>query len=142
MKVEPFLLPVAMNLMISQRLIGVLCPNCKAQEEASAPMQELIAHALIGLPEEVTASYAKPYKIWRAPGCAVCKGKGIQGRAAIFEVLRMTPQLEEVIVSGSTTQKITQEAKRQGMITLRQDGIIKVLEGLLPLEEVLRETEE
>ncbi len=142
MKVEPFLLPVAMNLMISQRLIGVLCPNCKAQEEASAPMQEIIARALAGLPEEVTASYAKPYKIWRAPGCTVCKGKGIQGRAAIFEVLRMTPQLEEIIVSGSTIQKIGQEAKRQGMITLRQDGIIKVLEGLLPLEEVLRETEE
>jgi type II secretory ATPase GspE/PulE/Tfp pilus assembly ATPase PilB-like protein len=54
----------------------------------------------------------------------------------------MTPQLEEIIVSGSTIQKIGQEAKRQGMITLRQDGIIKVLEGLLPLEEVLRETEE
>ena len=142
MKVEPFLLPVAMNLMISQRLIGVLCPNCKAQEEASAPMQEIIARALADLPEEVTASYAKPYKIWRAPGCTVCKGKGIQGRAAIFEVLRMTPQLEEIIVSGSTIQKIGQEAKRQGMITLRQDGIIKVLEGLLPLEEVLRETEE
>jgi type IV pilus assembly protein PilB len=105
-------------------------------------MQEIIARALADLPEEVTASYAKPYKIWRAPGCTVCKGKGIQGRAAIFEVLRMTPQLEEIIVSGSTIQKIGQEAKRQGMITLRQDGIIKVLEGLLPLEEVLRETEE
>ncbi len=142
MKVEPFLLPVAMNLMISQRLIGVLCPNCKAPEEASAQMQEIIGKALAGLPAEVTASYQKPYKIWHAKGCSVCKGKGIQGRAAIFEVLRMTPEFEEIITSNPTVQKITQEAKRQGMITLRQDGILKALEGLMSIEEILRETEE
>ena len=142
MKVEPFLLPVAMNLMISQRLVGVLCPNCKAQEEASAQMQKIIDGALAGLPEEVTASYQKPYKIWHAKGCAVCKGKGIQGRVAIFEVLRMTPELEVVVTSVPTIQKITQEAKRQGMITLRQDGILKALDGLVSIEEILRETEE
>lgn len=141
MKVEPFLLPVAMNLMISQRLVGILCSSCKAQEEAPDQMQKIISDALDGLPEEVTALYQKPYKIWRAKGCTVCKGKGIQGRAAIFEVLRMTPELEEIITSSPTIQKIAQEAKRQGMITLRQDGILKALEGLLPIEEVLRETE-
>jgi type IV pilus assembly protein PilB len=142
MKVEPFLLPVAMNLMISQRLVGVLCPNCKVQEEAQAQMQKIIDGALAGLPEEVTASYQKPYKIWHAKGCAVCKGKGIQGRVAIFEVLRMTPELEVVVTSVPTIQKITQEAKRQGMITLRQDGILKALDGLVSVEEILRETEE
>jgi type II secretory ATPase GspE/PulE/Tfp pilus assembly ATPase PilB-like protein len=128
--------------MISQRLVGVLCPNCKAQEEALAQMQKIIDGALAGLPEEVTASYQKPYKIWHAKGCAVCKGKGIQGRVAIFEVLRMTPELEVVVTSLPTIQKITQEAKRQGMITLRQDGILKSLDGLVSVEEILRETEE
>jgi type IV pilus assembly protein PilB len=142
MKVEPFLLPVAMNLMISQRLVGVLCPNCKTQEEAPAQMQKIISGALAGLPEEIVASYQKPYKIWHAKGCDVCKGRGIQGRAAIFEVLRMTPELEDIITSTPTIQKITQEAKRQGMITLRQDGILKAFEGLVSIEEILRETEE
>jgi type IV pilus assembly protein PilB len=142
MKVEPFLLPVAMNLMISQRLVGVVCPNCKEQGEASAQMQKIIESTLAGLPEEVLASYQKPYKIWRAKGCNVCKGKGIQGRVAIFEVLRMTPELEEIITGVPTIQKITQEARRQGMITLRQDGIMKALDGLASLEEILRETEE
>ena len=131
-----------MNLMISQRLVGVLCPNCKAQEEAPAQMQEVIAKALAGLPAEITASYEKPYKIWHAKGCTTCKGKGVLGRAGIFEVLQMTPELEDVITSNPTTQKIIQEAKRQGMITLRQDGIIKALEGLVSIEEILRETEE
>lgn len=142
MKVEPFLLPVAMNLMISQRLVGVLCTSCKAQEEAPAALQKIITNALAGLPEEVTASYKTPYKVWRAKGCSVCKGRGIQGRAALFEVLQMTPALEDIITSGPTVQKITQEAKRQGMITLRQDGVLKALDGLVSMEEILRETEE
>ena len=114
MKVEPFLLPVAMNLMISQRLVGVLCPNCKAQEEASEALQKVIAAALAGLPAEVTAAYATPYKVWRAKGCAVCKGRGIQGRAALFEVLQMTSPLEEIITTGPTVQKITQDQNDKG----------------------------
>ena len=142
MKVEPFLLPVALNLMISQRLIGVLCSSCKQQEEASPQLQQVIASALAGLPAEITGNYPQPYKVWHAKGCSVCKGKGIQGREAIFEVLKMTSELEEVITTSPTIQKISQEAKRQGMITLRQDGVLKALDGSVSIEEVLRETEE
>ncbi len=142
MKVEPFLLPVSLNLMISQRLVGVLCPNCKFQEEAPAPMQDVIERALAGLPKEITDAYTHPYKIWHSKGCPTCKGKGILGRAAIFEVMRMTSELEGIITTSPTIQRITQEAKRQGMITLRQDGVLKALEGLVPIEEILRETEE
>ena len=142
MKVEPFLLPVALNLMISQRLIGVLCSSCKQQEEASSQLQQVIASTLAGLPAEITKNYPQPYKVWHAKGCNVCKGKGIQGREAIFEVLKMTPELEEIVTTSATIQKISQEAKRQGMITLRQDGVLKALDGSVSIEEVLRETEE
>ena len=142
MKVESFLLPVALNLMISQRLIGVLCSNCKKQEDASPEVQAIIGKALTDLPAEVNSAHPSPYKIWHAQGCSVCKGKGIVGRIAIFEVLRMTPELEDVITTNPTTQNIAKEAKRQGMITLRQDGIIKALEGAVSIEEILRETEE
>ena len=61
---------------------------------------------------------------------------------ALFEVLKMTPELENIVNSGATEAKISEEAKRQGMITLRQDGILKALEGLISIEEVLRETAE
>jgi type IV pilus assembly protein PilB len=142
MKVESFLLPVALNLIISQRLIGVLCPNCKTQEEATPDLQGVIAHALADLPDEVKSTFPVPYKVWHAKGCSVCKGKGVLGRVAIFEVLRMTPELENIIAENATTQNIAKEAKRQGMITLRQDGVIKALEGTVSIEEVLRETEE
>jgi type IV pilus assembly protein PilB len=113
MKVEPFLLPVALNLMMGQRLVGSLCPNCKAAEVASPDIQKIIAQALEGLPEDITSKYPAPYQIWHAKGCATCKGKGILGRTAIYEVFRMTPALEDVITSGFTAQKIIKEAKSQ-----------------------------
>lgn len=142
MKVEPFLLPVALNLIMSQRLVGVLCPDCKFQEEAPADMQRVIERAFQGTKPELSAKFPKPYKIWHTKGCATCKGKGIVDRAPIYEVFKMTRELGEVIASGATLQKITMEAKRQGMITLRQDGVMKALDGIASMEEILRETEE
>ena len=142
MKVDAFLLPVALNLMIAQRLVGVLCTQCKVAETAIPQVQEIIARALDGMPPEVIAKYPKPYQIWHAKGCATCKGRGIVTRGAIYEVFRMTPALEEVIASGPTVQKIVKEAKAQGMLTLRQDGVIKALDGFVSMEEILRETEE
>ena len=142
MKVEPFLLPVALNLMIAQRLVGLLCPSCKAAEAAPPDMQGVISVALAGLPDEIVKKYAEPYQIWHAKGCSACKGRGIQGRGAIFEVFKMTPQLAEVIAGVPSIQKIVKEAKNQGMLTLRQDGVVKALEGFVAMEEILRETEE
>jgi type IV pilus assembly protein PilB len=143
MKVEAFLIPVSLNLIVAQRLLGVLCPNCKKAEDASAPLQEVIKKTLIGMPEEISSKYPAPYKIYHAKGCDVCGMRGILGRSQIHEALMMTPQIENIIASGSATiQKITEEAKRQGMITLRQDGVVKALDGVFSVEDVLRETEE
>jgi len=140
MKVEPFLLPVSLSLMIAQRLVGRLCPNCKTVEEPAENIAKIIERSLTGIPD--AAKYKKPYKIYRAKGCPTCKGKGVLGRVAIFEVLEMTPELEEVINAGSSIQKILSEAKRQGMIGLRPDGIMKALDGLVSVEEVIGMTEE
>jgi len=143
LKVEPFLLPVSLNLMIAQRLVGTLCPDCKAPETALESVQQLIENALGGLPEEVMNQFPKPYQIYHAKGCATCKGHGVVGRMAIYEVFEMTPAIEEIVASGAlTTQKIINEAKKQGMLTLRQDGVLKALRGLVSMEEVIRETEE
>ncbi len=143
MKVEPFLLPVSLNLMMAQRLLGEICPDCKFQEEASLDIQKMIEHSLQGVKAEYTSKYQKPYKIWHTKGCETCKGKGIVSRMPIYEVMRMTPELENVIATGiPTVQKIVAEGKRQGMVSLRQDGVMKALDGSLLMEEVLRETEE
>lgn len=144
MKVEPFLIPSAVNLMVSQRLVVQLCPNCKKAESASEKISDIIKGEIDKLAPSIKSELkiSEPYKIFHAPGCNVCKNKGILGRIAIFEVLKMTPGLQGVVSSGPTEIKIMDEAKKQGMVTLRQDGILKALEGLVSIEEVLKETEE
>ncbi|MBI2888304.1 MAG: type II/IV secretion system protein [Candidatus Liptonbacteria bacterium] len=142
MKVEPFLLPVSVSVMIAQRLVGELCGVCKVGEPASPAVIKIITAALQGLPPELQSRYAEPYKIFHAPGCNACKGRGITGRVAIFEILEMSEALKGIIEAGPTIQNIMKEAKDQGVISLRQDGVMKALEGLVMLEEVVRETEE
>ncbi|MCX6703027.1 MAG: GspE/PulE family protein [Candidatus Wolfebacteria bacterium] len=149
MKVDAFLLPSALNLMIAQRLISRLCDNCKKSEVAPPEVQGIIKKNLAALPKEILEGLKTkiknidgPYETYHAPGCEACKGKGIIGRVALFEVLSMTRELQEVISSGANEHKILEEAKRQGMVDLRQDGILKALEGLVSIEEVVRETTE
>ncbi|MEK7138485.1 MAG: GspE/PulE family protein [Patescibacteria group bacterium] len=142
MKVEPFLLPSALNLMISQRLVSLLCNNCKTQIDPPTPIAKEISDALKSVPAEIVSKYKEPYKIYRAPGCDKCGKRGFVGRSVTMEVLEMTSELETIINSSPTSEKILVEARRQNMITLRQDGIMKALDGLLSVEEVLRETEE
>ncbi len=142
MKIDSFLIPAALNLILSQRLLGRLCEYCKKEDVVTPEFQKIIKKALEGLSSEITSAYQEPYKIYHSEGCAKCQGRGIVGRVAIFETFRMTKELQEVINTGPTEQRISDEAKRQGMITLRQDGILKALSGLVNLEEVISETEE
>ncbi len=142
MKIEPFLLPVSLNIMMSQRLVGGLCEQCKTSDDPVPDVLEIIKRAMSGLSKEIRDKYPEPYKIYHARGCAKCKGKGIMGRISLHEVFEMTPEVENIIVGGPTSQKLLTEAKRQGMITLRQDGILKALDGIVSIEEVVRETQE
>ncbi|MHB9020075.1 MAG: GspE/PulE family protein, partial [Minisyncoccota bacterium] len=144
MKVDSFLIPSSLNLVVSQRLVSKLCEKCKKAEVAPAPVVEIIKKELAKLPETVksTLQIKEPFTIYRPVGCPVCKNKGVVGRIGIFEVLKMTRELEKIINSGSNEASIFEEAKRQGMVTLRQDGIIKALEGIVGIDEVLRETSE
>jgi type IV pilus assembly protein PilB len=142
MKVEPFLIPVSLSLIIAQRLVGVLCPDCKSPSDAPPEVQDIIARALADVPASVASQFKAPYQIYHAKGCATCKGRGIVNRTGIYEAFLITKEIEDIVSSGVTTQKITAQAKKQGMITLRQDGIVKALKGVVSIEEIIRETEE
>jgi len=145
MKVEPFLLPSSLNLMLAQRLVSRLCQQCKKAEKAPAEISEIIKKELEKLPKEIIENSKfkiEDLNIYHSSGCPVCKNKGVSGRVALFEILEMTPQLENIVSAGLSESKILEEAKRQGMISLRQDGILKALQGLVSIEEVLRETTE
>ncbi len=144
MKVASFLLPSSLNLMLAQRLIPKLCQKCRKTEVAPPEIQGIIKKEIEKLPEETIKNLklnkSEDFKIFHSSGCSACKNKGIDGRIAIFEVFRMTSELKEIINSGSNESRILEEAKRQKMITLRQDGILKALQGLISIEVILRET--
>ena len=145
MGVEPFLLPASLNLMLAQRLVPRLCQECKKLEKAPEKIQEIIKKEIEKLPEKMIGNWKLEignFKVYHSPGCPACKNKGVSGRIAFFEILKKTPELEEIINTSPTEHRILEEARHQGMISLRQDGILKALEGLVSIETVLRETME
>jgi type IV pilus assembly protein PilB len=144
MKVDSFLLPSAISVMASQRLAAKLCADCKTAEKPKAEVAYIIKRELDKLSDRVreTVKFKEPYQIYHSPGCDACNGKGVMGRIGIFEAFEMTDSLASAISSGITEAKIRDEAARQGMVTMRQDGILKALEGIISIEEVLKETAE
>lgn len=139
MGVPPFLLPSALNVALAQRLVRRLCPDCKKEIEPSEPVKKIILDAINSMPEDNRPKIkSDKFNIYKVQGCPKCGNKGTRGRIAVFELLEMTPQLEEMIISGPTESKILSEGKRQGMVTMFQDGILKVLDGIIGFEELIQ----
>ena len=143
MGVDPFLIPAALNIVVGQRLVRRLNPEGKETVVAPPEIEQVIEAEFSKLPEDMKAAvlkYQKPYKIFRPPKDS--KDKGFKGRIALFEVLEMTRELENIINNDPSEGKIVDEARRQGLVTMRQDGIIKALDGVVSMEDVIRETSE
>ena len=143
MEIEQFLLPSSLNLAIAQRLIRRLCSDCKKEVIASAQITQIIKDEIDKLSPEQRKefSWQEPFKIYQTVGCKTCGEKGTKGRIALYEMLKMTSQLEEIINKEATEIKIEEEFKRQGMITMKQDGIKKVLQGIISFEEMIKKVE-
>ncbi|MBI1960967.1 MAG: hypothetical protein HYS43_01705, partial [Candidatus Liptonbacteria bacterium] len=144
MGIEPYLLPSALSLMEAQRLVGRLCDACKKAEPATAEMSAVVEQELAALPKSAQSliPQKKPFSVYRAEGCDACNHKGVVGRVGMFEIFSATPEIRALIHKHADTEAFLAETKRQGMITMRQDGIIKALNGIVSMEEVLRETKE
>ena len=144
MKVKTFLIPATVNVVIAQRLAHKMCPHCREKIKPNKEIEKIIIEQMQGLPESTKKYFTMPKEIfvYKAKGCPKCNMKGEKGRIGVFEVLKMTHELEKTIIENPTIAKIAEEAAKQGMITMRQDAIIKALEGLVSIEEVFRITEE
>jgi len=144
MGIGVFLLPASLNLAIAQRLVRKLCQHCKKEVSVPPQVAEVIEKELDSLSpiQKKFFPWRKPFKTYRPVGCKFCGNKGTKDRIALFEILLMTPQLEEIINKDLTEAKIKEEAQRQGMVTMKQDGIAKVLQGLISFEEMLRVVEQ
>jgi len=143
--VKPFLVPPSVSVALAQRLVRKLCPDCKKRVKPNPGIKEMILKEIESFPEKIKSTLSvnqKNFGIYEAKGCKKCRSAGYAGRIAIFEVLEMTDELSEIILKEPSEVKIFGEAKRQGMITMKQDGIIKVLDGVTTLEEILRVAEE
>jgi type IV pilus assembly protein PilB len=145
MGIEKFLIAPTVNLAMAQRLVRKLCPHCREKVKAPKEIEKRILQELEKIPEssKKDIKVSTSIEIYKAKGCKRCNNTGYAGRIGIFEILEMTPALEELIISKEASEtKISLEAERQGMITMRQDGVIKVLNGLTSFEEILRVAED
>jgi general secretion pathway protein E len=131
MGIEPFLVSSSVIAIVAQRLVRVLCPRCKEEYEPDA---ESLIDA--GIPR--SAINGRP--IFRRKGCNACMNTGYRGRTGIFEIMNMDEGVKKLILKTSDSNQINEEATRNGMSTLVQDGARKVLEGITTVEEVLRVT--
>ena len=140
MKVEPFLLSSSLRVVIAQRLVRKICDNCKTAVSPNEKIKADIADALERIPyaEKEAAKIDKSnIQIFRGKGCDHCSNTGMKGRIGVFEILKITDTMKKIVeqeeIKGETLWK---EFYNQGSITMREDGIIKALQGITTLEEV------
>ena len=131
MGIEPFNVASAVNVITAQRLVRKICNNCKA--EAEYPPEYLDAAGL-------TPDKLNGMTFYRGEGCDACDGTGYSGRQGLYEVMPMSRSLRRMVLSGASSDDLKSEAVSSGMLTLRQDGMLKVERGITSLEEVIKET--
>jgi type IV pilus assembly protein PilB len=133
MGVEPFLVGSSIDCIVAQRLARRLCARCKKAYRPEYP--ELAA---VGWDFERLGGVEPDFQMFRASGCGACGGTGYYGRFAIHEVLQVSEEIERLIVERGHTDEIRKIAIGQGMLTLRQAGMVEVARGTTSMEEILR----
>jgi type IV pilus assembly protein PilB len=131
MGIEPFLVASSVNLICAQRLVRRVCSNCKQPQHM--PPQALIQAGYS--PED-----AQSVTPMHGAGCEKCNNTGYKGRVGLYEVMEVTDELRELVLVGASALELRRKAIDEGMITLRQSGLIKVKAGFTTIEEVARET--
>jgi type IV pilus assembly protein PilB len=131
MGIKPFMVAASLNLIQAQRLVRKICKECKEEID---PDPVLMREA------NIDPSAFDGKKVFRGRGCARCNQSGYKGRIAITEVLPVTPGVRDLVLSNASAATVREQAKKEGLNTLRDDAIIKVKKGVTTLEEVVRET--
>jgi len=130
MGLEPFNVAAALNCVTAQRLVRRICSGCK--EVVTYSDEYFDAAGVQGEDRKLT--------FYRGKGCDKCAGSGYKGRAGLYEVMAMSPELRRLIMHGASSDELRQQGLKEGMLTLRMDGMKKVSRGTTTLEEVIKET--
>jgi type IV pilus assembly protein PilB len=144
MGIEPFLLAASINSVAAQRLCRTICPDCKYEitDLPAATRLELVKNMVGVSAAELGGLDPATAPLYAGKGCAKCGKTGYKGRMSIVEFLLLTQKIQELVLAKGTAAAIYAEAKKIGMITMKQDGIIKVMQGKTTYDEVLRVTSE
>ncbi len=143
MGAKPYLLAPAINAVIGQRLVRRICEKCREEDRLEPEVLKRVKKVLSEIPK---ASGVKvdldKLKFYKGKGCEACQGLGYHGRVGIYEIFTIVGEIEKTISQGETSEyKMKELAKKQGMITMVQDGLLKALEGVTTVKEVFRVTE-
>jgi type II secretory ATPase GspE/PulE/Tfp pilus assembly ATPase PilB-like protein len=148
MGLDPFNFGDSLLAVLAQRLVRRLCPHCRAARNATGDeVDELLHDWLHVLPRDAApskdavlagwrAQHGERLMRWESKGCASCEGSGLRGRAALHELMTVTRELRRMIQTGARAEQLQHQAMADGMRTLRQDGIDKVLAGVTSIGEV------
>ena len=133
MGIEAFNVASAVNLVVAQRLIRRICKDCKAEHNYTDPELAALGTNIESL---------RKLTFMKGTGCDTCSGTGYKGRAGLYEVMALSPELRRMILRGASVVEIRDQAVSEGMLTLRMDGMKKIERGITTLEEVVKETAE
>ena len=139
---KPISIAAASNLMIGQRLVRRVCKKCAGYSLASASQRLAFKKGLKGIPPQLQPKMTTSLKIAKAQKCEDCNLTGYKGRVGLFEAIVVDQKMEEHILTNPSLSALRQFAIKRGMITMYQDGLIKVMEGITTLEEIERVTGE
>ena len=129
MGVESFLISSSVVGILAQRLVRKICPKCKKEIEMTPEMEKIIENYGVKSDE---------IKLYKGEGCSFCNGTGYKGRIAIFELMIITDNIRELISKNATTSLLREEAVKEGMQLLKEDGFVKVCQGITTIDEILR----
>ena len=139
MRAESYLIASTVTCVVGQRVVRKICSTCRTSKIPQKEIIEKMKEVLDGL---FDFEKNKNLKLYEGRGCKECNNTGYLGRIGIFEVLVVSEKIAKMIIARSRAQDIAKQAVSEGMITMRQDGFLKVLEGITTVEEVLRVAEE
>lgn len=132
MGIEPYLTASSLVGVVAQRLVRVLCNECK---EPYLLSKEAVFNSIPDFPSD---EYEKEIKLYKAKGCVYCNGTGYRGRIGVYEFLRISETIQKMILNRVSTREIHDVAIKEGMLSMRQHGLLKVKAGITTVEELLR----
>jgi type IV pilus assembly protein PilB len=142
MKAEPFLLSSTLNLVMAQRLVRKVCPDCQKEEKLPPALETKIKQEIAKIPAEYLGEQAKAFKFYKGSGCETCGQTGFVGRTVIGELLEIGQEFRDIIAAEKFQSAVVEkQLQQQKYVSLFQDGIAKALQGLTSIDEIMRVTQ-